>query len=71
MAERREKSFFGPLMLTGGVLVLLGLAFFFVPVMKCVWCMGTGNNPWRDFECFRCGGRGRVTIADYQNWRLQ
>jgi len=71
MSDRREKSFFAPLMVTGGLVLLLGLASCVLPVMKCAWCLGTGTSLWRDFDCSRCSGRGSVPLIDVEKWSVR
>ena len=71
MGDRREKSFFAPLMLMGGLLLLPVVVGAFVPLLKCSNCHGTGirSQYYSSFsECWDCDGRGKVPIGSHRNW---
>jgi len=70
VVDRREKSFFAPLMVSVGLVTLLAMAFCFVPIVTCSFCDTTGGNLGREWECPRCKGRGRVALVDRQAWLL-
>jgi hypothetical protein len=70
VADRRERSFFLPLMLAGGLLALAGLLAIVVPLRECSRCVGTGWAFWSKWDntCVSCKGLGQVPLVDLKNW---